>query len=156
MRMQDFVDAIGKQADSDAIKHLLLNFGIDRRVTIKRDETDVYESITDSGVSLLFESERYVSVKHKVEFPTDAPILTAIFLYGTGDDDFREYKGDLPGGLTFSDSRETALQKLGSSAKYNPDRNSEFWDFPGNIRFFVRYADGEKSIERIQFGILWR
>ncbi|WP_321818259.1 MULTISPECIES: hypothetical protein [unclassified Paraburkholderia] len=156
MKTQEFTDAIGKQADSDVVKHLLHNFGIDRRVAIKRDETDVYENITDAGVSLLFESERYVSAKHKVEFPTDAPILTAIFLYGTGDDEFCEYKGDLPEGLTFSDSRESATQKLGSSEKYNPDRNSEFWDFSGNVRFFVRYAGDEKTIERIQFGILWR
>lgn len=156
MKTQDFTDAIGRQADSDVVKDLLRNLGIDRRVVIKRDETDIYENNTDVGVSLLFESERYVSAKHGVEFPTDAPVLTAIFLYGPGDDEFSEYNGDLPGGLLFSDSREAAIQKLGNSAKFNPDRDSEFWELSGNVRLFVRYADGRKSIERIQFGIIWR
>ncbi|WP_114812937.1 hypothetical protein [Paraburkholderia kururiensis] len=156
MRTQDFTDAIGRQADSDAVKNLLHKFGIDRRIVISGSETDTYENVNDAGVSLLFESERYISAKHGVELPSDAPVLTAIFLYGAGDDEFSEYNGDLPGGLLFSDGREAAIKKLGNSAKFNPDRNSEFWEMPGNIRLFVRYSDDRKSIERIQFGIVWR
>lgn len=156
MKTEDFMDALAKQADLDVVKNLLLNLGMGQRVIIKRDETDVYLNNTDAGVSLLFESERYVSARHKINFLSDAPVLTAIFLYGSGDEEFSEYRGGLPNGLMFSDGRDVTVQKLGTSAKFNQDRNSEFWDMPRNIRFFVRYADDRKSIERVQFGILWR
>ena len=150
-----FKSAIGKQADTEEVKALLKNCDIEGRVAIKRNETDAYENNDGAGVSLLFESERYISSKHGVELPSDAPVLTAIFLYGPGDDEFSEYKGDLPGGVLFTDSRELVTQKLGVSTKFNPDRNSEFWDLDSNVRLFVRYAE-KKSIERVQFGILWR
>jgi hypothetical protein len=156
METEDFVSSIGKQADADIVMGLLRTLGIDRRITMTRDDTDVYLNNADAGVSLLFESESYVSAKHKIGFPSDAPVLTAIFLYGPGDDGFSAYTGNLPGGLLFSDSREKAILKLGNSAKFNPDRDSEFWDFPRNVRFFVRYAERRQSIERVQFGILWR
>lgn len=156
MQPEYFMNSIGKQADSDVVVGLLRALGIERRITIRRDDTDVYMNNADAGVSLLFESESYVSAKYHVSFPSDAPVLTAIFLYGPGDDEFSVYKGDLPGGLLFSDSREKAISKLGESAKFNPDRDSEFWELPGNTRLFVRYAEGRGSIERVQFGILWR
>ncbi|MGV2293323.1 hypothetical protein AAHK20_31765 [Trinickia sp. YCB016] len=156
MRTEDFTNVIGQQADSEAAKSLLLSLGIERRIIIKCDDTDTYMNNEDAGVSLLFESERYVSSKYGVDLPSDAPVLTAIFLYGHGDDQFSEYQGELPGGLRFSDSRDEATQKLGNSARFHPDRDSEFWELPGNIRFFVRYADGRRAIQRVQFGILWR
>lgn len=71
-------------AAPDAVKNLLHKFGIDRRIV--------------------------TSAKHGVELPSDAPVLTAIFLYGAGDDEFSEYNGDLPGGLLFSDGREATIK----------------------------------------------
>ncbi len=156
MQTEDFMSSIGKQADAGVVMGLLRDLGVERRIIIKRDETDVYVNNADAGVSLLFESESYLSAKHKISFSSDAPVLTAIFLYGPGDDEFSAYTGDLPSGLLFSDSREEAILKLGNSTKFNPDRDSEFWDFPGNVRFFVGYAEGRQSIEIVQFGILWR
>ena len=152
----EFTNAIGKQADTEVVKSLLRKLGVERRITIGVDETDIYINHTDAGVSLLFESESYVSAKHHVGFPSDAPVLTAIFLYGPDHDEFSAYEGDLPGGLLLSDSREQARSKLGTSAKFNADRNSEFWEFAGNIRFFVHYAQGQGLIRLAQFGILWR
>ena len=156
MKTERFVAAIGKQADSDIVVELLKECGISNRVHIKTGETDVYLNNEKEGVSLLFESERYIHAKHGVNLLTDAPVLTAIFLYGQGDDEFSEYQGDLPGGLSFADNQKTAIEKLGQSTKFNPDRGSEFWDFANNVRFFVRYKEGNRSIARVQFGILWR
>jgi hypothetical protein len=156
MKTEDFTDAVGKQGDSDAVKNLLDSLGMERRVTIKQGVTDVYLNNMEAGVSLLFESERYLSSEYKVNFPSDAPVLTAIFLYGSSNEEFSEYQGELPMGLMFSDSRDVTVQKLGPSAEFNPDMNSECWDMPGNIRFFVDYADAGESIEIAQFGISWR
>lgn len=150
------MNSIGKQADTDVVISLLRELGVERRIAIECDEIDSYVNIAKAGVSLLFESESYMSAKHHVGFPSEAPVLTAIFVYGPGGEAFSAYEGDLPGGLLFSDSREGAISKLGNSAKFNPDRHSEFWALTGRIRFFVRYAKDRESIERVQFGILWR
>jgi hypothetical protein len=151
-----FDEIVGKQADVDLVARALADLGFSGRVNIPRNETDVYLNFEAQGISLLFEDERYIGQKHDIEFSSDAPVLTAIFLYGPGDDEFGEYQGGLPGGLKFSDDQERARAKLGPAAKFNEARGLEIWGLRDKVRLFVLYAEGLKSIARVQFGILWK
>jgi hypothetical protein len=85
-----FHEIVGKQAHVDLVARGLAELGFSGQVNIPRDETDVYLNFEARGISLLFEDERYIGQKHEIEFPSDAPVLTVIFLYGPGDDEFRE------------------------------------------------------------------
>jgi hypothetical protein len=154
MRFEKFTDAIGKQADQLEVKTLLADLGLPAHVRIKRGETDVYIDKSADGISLLFESEEYVSSKLDLNLVSDAPILTGVFLYGAGDDDYSPYKGELFGGLQFSDSRDSATTKLGKSKKFRVDFGTETWAINGQKMLFVRYFEGLKSIARIQIGIV--
>lgn len=151
-----FEDVVGKQANADSVVQCLAAFGFADRVNIPRNETDVYLNREDQGISFLFKDERYIAEQNGVDFPSDAPVLTAIFLYGPGDDEFSEYKGALPGGLSFSDSQAQARAKLGPPAKFNEARGLEIWELRERIRLFVLYGGDLKSIARVQFGVLWK
>jgi hypothetical protein len=151
-----FHEIVGKQADVDLVARGLAELGFSGQVNIPRDETDVYLNFEARGISLLFQDERYIGQKHEIEFPSDAPVLTAIFLYGPGDNEFREYQGDLPGGLKLSDDQERAQAELGPAVKFNEARGLEIWELGNKVRLFVLYAEGLRSIARVQFGILWK
>lgn len=151
-----FDEVVGKQADADLVVKCLAEWGFPDRVNIPRDEVDVYLNREAQGISLLFKDERFVAQQNEIRFPSDAPVLTAVFLYGAGDDEFAEYKGALPGGLSFSDGQDQARAKLGPAVKFNEARGLEIWGLREKVRLFVLYTDDLKSIARVQFGVLWK
>lgn len=64
-------------------------------------------------------------------FENDA--VTAIFLYAQGADDYQEYRGEMPEGLSFSDTRGDVEDKLGRPDKTGGNGVIPFWaDFPRN------------------------
>jgi len=147
----DFIEAIGKQANEECIIKILKKCSMPEHVNIKRSEQDVYIDNEAMGISLLFEKPEYIAV----EFPSDAPVLTAIFLYGPGDDDYSEYEGELFKGVLFADNREKVIEKLGDSDKFNSEMTTDYWSFSENKRIFVIYEETLSSIRRIQYGIIW-
>lgn len=148
------LSALGKQANSSPALDILKTFDLSEKVKIKRGDNDVHLNNYEKGVSILFKSEEYIRAKYELHLPNDAPMLSAIFLYGYGHDEFSEYSGDLPGNLKFSDGQKQAIEKLGRSDEFDEDFNSEFWTIAPNIRMFVDYSDDKNSIVLIQFGIL--
>ena len=146
MNMEDPLLFLGKQADTEIIKKLLGDIELDEYVSIKRGETDVYLPNHKKGICLLFESERYIHSKYGKTLPSEAPLLTAIFMYGRNHEEFSEFTGKLLNGLLLSDSRETVRGKLGDSKKYNPESESETWNFPSGLKFFVDYDPDRNGI----------
>lgn len=152
----NFEELVGKQADAECVVECLVRFGLPSKVNVPHDEVDIYLNRENQGISFLFRDERYLAEQNGVDFPSDAPVLAAIFLYGQGDDEFSEYRGALPGGLSLSDGQEQARAKLGPSVKFNDARGLEIWELRERIRLFVLYGDDLKSIARLQFGVLWK
>jgi hypothetical protein len=146
-------ELLGKQADSSAVIEALKQIGHKGLVKIKRGETGVYINNKNLGTSMLFESERYVHSKCDISLPSEAPILVAIFLYGLGHPDFKQYRGSIYQELQFSDGQEIARKKLGKSARFSEKFNSESWDLSDKIGLIIDYSDDKKSILVAQLGI---
>lgn len=147
---------LGKQADSDVIMTLMRELDLGNRVSIKRDEMDAHLNNFKKGISLLFESERYAHARHGIELPTDAPVLISIFLYGAENDEFSPFAGELINGLTFSDGRTDALNKLGPSKGYDEYFNSETWDFPEGFLLYVDYSEDKSKISLVQYQVIFK
>lgn len=85
-------------------------------------------------------------------------LISSIFLHGEGDGGFRQYAGELPGGLTFADPRIAVESKLGKADKsgggtFNAilKKGIPAWDRYDCMSFsvHVQYGDGESSIRCI-------
>ena len=85
-------------------------------------------------------------------------LITSIFLHSEGDDGFREYAGELPGGLAFADPRIAVESKLGKADKsgggtFSPlfKKKMPAWDRHDFSSFSVHieYGNGENSIRRV-------
>jgi len=147
----DFIEAIGKQANEEDVIKILKKYSMPEHVNIKRAEDDVYIDNEAMGISLLFKRPESIAV----EFPSDAPVLTTIFFYGPGSGDYSEYKGELFKGVLFADNREKVIEKLGDSDKFNSELRIDYWSLPDSKRVFVIYEKKLVSIRRIQYGIIW-
>ncbi|WP_157671080.1 hypothetical protein [Chitinibacter sp. GC72] len=145
---------LGKQADTPIVLEILKTLGFDDQVKIKSGESDAYLNNYENGISIVFKSEEYIQGKYGLDLPSDAPILTAIFLYGGGNDEFSQYSGVLPNDLNFSDGQKMAREKMGNSDEFDEEYNSESWSLPNNVRLFIDYSDDRNSIVLIQYGIV--
>lgn len=94
-----------------------------------------------------------------IEFSTKRHcLISSIFLHAEGDGGFRQYAGELPGGLTFADARIAVQSKLGKADKsgggtFNPilKKGLPAWDRYDCMSFsvHVQYGDNECSIRCI-------
>ncbi len=153
MKAEDLAKLLSLPSDSQEIINCLNCYGVNISPKLKKNETDTYTQIQKNGIAFLFEDEAYYK-ELKYQDIGDGPLLlTAIFLYGSDDDEYSAFTGGLPKGLFFSDGREEACNKLGQSADWDEDILSEYWDIQG-FRYFVNYSDDLRSIRNIQIGLI--
>ncbi|MCP4137998.1 MAG: hypothetical protein GY754_43950 [bacterium] len=110
----------GKKFSDPRIESYMESLG--GKPEIKKFDNCYYYSYKHKGISLRFD---------------DADILTTLFLYSEGADDFKQYAKALPENLTFSDSRDSVEKKLGKFKKSGGN---------GAINFWVSYPDFGISI----------
>lgn len=151
MTIELLTELIGKPADHPSLQAFLAEHALAQRPKIPRSESGVYLSRHDLGLSLLFEEAGYFARQRGVPPQGDAPVLAAVFLYGEGNDEFSPYAGELPRGIAFSMSRPQLRERLGESALFDEDFNTEAWDLDG-LRLFVDYDESRQSVLLIQLG----
>lgn len=95
-----------------------------------------YLNFRESGVSLSYEKR--------------TGSFQSIFLYGNGRDGFSEYRGLLPAGLTFHNTREEVHHKLGEPVRSGPGPEVDTtWDLFQSGDHTVHFefgADGQPSL----------
>jgi len=102
---------LGKNVQSVEVKTWLEKVGASPEID-KFDDC-YYYSFKATGVSLSFDKA------------TD--VLTSIFLYSEGADEFRQYQGDLPFGLSFQMTRKEIESALGRPDESGGDGVINFW-----------------------------
>lgn len=100
---------IGNAPASEAATALLGPLASDRTVSAFADA--VYHSYKHYGLSLHIKNE----------------IISAVFLYAQGADDFDAYAGELPVGLSWADARRDVERKLGAATATGGDGVIPFW-----------------------------
>ena len=75
---------------------------------------NAYASSKKDGISLLFQDEAMFK-KEKKSIGKSPLILIGAFYYAQGHEDFSQYAGPLPDGLTFSSTRDEITKRLGAS-----------------------------------------
>lgn len=147
------LQCVGLQADTEPVQALLRDVGWTKPIKFKRGDSDAYVSAKTLGVSLLFEESSYFEAQNDCQLPTQAPVLTAVFLYGPGHDEFSTYQGGLPQGVGFADSKAALTKRLGPSALYDANFGTEAWDLDARCRLFVDYAPDQSHVLVMQVGL---
>jgi hypothetical protein len=104
---------LGKSINNAQIKVWLSELGACTKAVINRFDDSYYYSFKSEGISLCFSN------------PDNR--LTAIILYSEGADHFRQYKGDLPFGLSFQLTRREVESILGQPEEFGGNGVIEYW-----------------------------
>lgn len=132
-----FIDILGKNIDSIAVKNVILQF------QLKRDELSgiVYFENEEKGISLECEDST----------------LRSVFLFAEGKDDFSQYKGILFGNIHFGITKKEVRSELGCptesgmSEKITSTLEHGGWDKYNCDIFSIHfsYSIADSSIELI-------
>lgn len=105
----EFVRFVGKNASSIEVREFVRSIGKDPIVTSYEEGARNYYTFAEEGLDIVF----------------DDGVATAVHMYGAAAEEHAvcPYIGPLPHGLSFADSRNSVLAKLGQPAKSHPGRD---------------------------------
>jgi hypothetical protein len=113
----DPIAALGRAWGESELRDLLAAFRIDGKPVFKRGDLTAFLHNRALGIELTFRVADALDVPPR-DPPPGAFVLSSIRLYGPGSSTHAAFKGDLPFGLAFGDSKEAMIAKFGP-----PDRD---------------------------------
>jgi hypothetical protein len=108
----DLLAALGRAWGEEELRDLLAAFRIEGTPVIKPDDRTGFLQNYGLGVELTFTHAESLDVPVR-DHPPLAIVLDNIRLYGPGSRTHAAFKGDLPFGLAFGDTREMLIAKFG-------------------------------------------
>lgn len=115
LNSEEFINYLGLREDDPVLIAMLTELGAPTGLVKEPDLYSTDVSLKRDGMNFVFEDERMV---YKLPEPLGGPyLLVALHLFSEKYQGFSGYKGKLPSGLFFLDSRLVVQQKLGTPAK---------------------------------------
>ena len=146
---------LGKvSTDQKLVEYLSLNdIFLDKELSLEESEYDTHIERPDLGFSLLFTDEAKFLGLAEQSIGSGGLYFSAIFFYSEGEEDFNEYKYDLPSGLSFDDKEEDVRKKLGAHSWQRLDEGderiiSQRWDISIDTPYSIHitYEEGTEKI----------
>jgi hypothetical protein len=149
MTIKTLVSLFGKSGTDPEFARALAGLGFEKRLLpLDRKDKRIQPS-PPFGFYLIFKKTHGLDMRFKYaetlpahcrkSYPEGAPILTSAFLYPIE----KPYFVDLPGNITFSDSREIVRQKLGVPTQIFIGNKYELW-VRSDVRINIEYNDQDK------------
>jgi hypothetical protein len=144
----DLIAALGRAWGEGRLRDLVAAFRIKARPVVERGDYTAYLQNRALGIELTFRTADALDVPLR-EHPSGALVLSNIRLYGPGSSTHTAFKGDLPFGLRFGDTREALIAKFGP-----PDVDGTFmavvrWD----TERYALFAQMSKAGKLARFGL---
>jgi len=154
--LRETVDALlAKDVNTPEVKAFLASLGVTETLQIDPDFGGADVSRPLLGFSLLFKDPARTKSRLAAGLRRGILILTGCFFYSEGHEGYRQFAGKLPRGLSFSDSRDVIIQKLGPPSWKREDEGrtiSERWD-DDKRSLHITYADNHDGIKLLSFGL---
>lgn len=150
MSLQKIDSLFGLPASNEDVELLFLALETLHRPERSDEDRFAYHDwvlVRRQGIELGFADSEYQSASPRHRWGHGELLLTQAYFYA-GFDDIQPYRGDLPFGLEFSDSREAARGKLSAFESTRHSYRNDTWDVEG-YRLSVTYAEGGQRIDRI-------
>src|SRR5262245_13042397 len=143
MDSEDIIPLLGKRDDDPAVKRLLADSGVTKKLRLPNDDDEVRVQLHKRGLTLIVEPEgRKTSILKFVEaqFYTDA------------EEGAKTFSGQLPQGLQFSDTQAQVRRKLGKPADSLKEAGWDSWKVDG-LDLTVTYRKKDNQIILVQIGM---
>src|SRR5690606_14543460 len=85
-------------------------------LSLEDDDFDAYVEKRELGLCLLFTDEAKFLGLANQPIGQGKLYFSTVFFYSEGKDNYNQYKSDLPFGLSFNDTRQDVLMKLGQQS----------------------------------------
>jgi hypothetical protein len=145
------VSLFGESVSTAGIKSLLESLGtLNRPVLSDENGEETFQDwvlVRREGVELGFVDSKYQEGANSALWGKGEIVLNQVYFYSAFDD-VQTFKGKLPHGLAFSDSRDTVRRKL---SRYETSRHSfitDTWDIE-KYRLNVYYSKNNQHIDHI-------
>jgi hypothetical protein len=137
--MDDVVDVLGRLKDDDLVRAVFEHYGLK------------HVPAADLGTRKGYENPR-----EGIELAAEEGIVTSVHLHSAGHDGHEQFRGPLPRGITFEDTRSTARARLGKPSSSGEPRQDylgkisawDNWRFP-EYALRLSYKKSSGSVEYV-------
>ncbi|WP_103335720.1 hypothetical protein [Amycolatopsis sp. CA-126428] len=137
--MDDVVDALGRMKNDDLVQSLFKHYGLK------------HCPAADLGTR-----KGYENPQEGIELTVDDGIVTSVHLHSAGHDGHEEFRGPLPRGITFGDTRSTARARFGKPSSSGEPKQHRMgktsawdnWRFP-EYTLHLSYKRSSGSVEHV-------
>ena len=144
MDARDFVPFVGKTDDSPEIAKLLAELGVKKPPKLKKG--DLYDHIK-------FPKDGFVLVFRESDDPKTSQLsLADVQIFSDAEQGFKTFRGKLPDGLEFADTRAEVRKKLGKPSRSKDMFRKDFWDRKGYVQT-VQYAKDTGQIQMVSLAM---
>ncbi len=146
----EFIKALAKPFDGEDFSQIVKEFGLSWTDGEQlAPGLEVYNfSLNDAGVRFTFEDEG-VLLDREGHDPGAGPFVLTKCTFWGHQDEVKPYSGPLWRNISFDDSLETAVRKLGEPSKINKRDNVYFWEYPG-FRLTINW-EGDGKIRVVTY-----
>lgn len=146
----------GRTPDDSDLRAFLVALGAWPLDDFPADEYDVYFKDKARGFTLMFQDARTVKHPMAAGKPSRTPLFVGCYFYTQGKDGYQLFQGALPHGVTWSDTPDTLLARLGPVknnivSKKTGALTAQRWLLDG-LLLTVGYKNG--VIEDVYIGII--
>ena len=108
------------------------------------------------GVVLLYKAARHhPDIRASRALTAESKVLSDVSFTAAGLAGGPPFRGALPYGLRFSDSRDATRARLGSPIWTSPHVNNDRWEY-GTRFAAVDFSEDASSIKRVTVGLFWK
>jgi hypothetical protein len=146
------IELLGRRSDDPLVESVFVELRTRRRPELDAEDRDAVrdwvlvrrEGVEIGVVDEAFHNAEPVSRRRR----RGVPLLVCQIYFYTARDDISDFKGALPFGLNWRDSRAEARQKLQQHEDRRRSYITDTWDVP-EYRMTVEYKKGNKSIASV-------
>jgi hypothetical protein len=148
---------LGRQADDPLVESVLVELRTQRRPELDLEDRDAVRDwvlVRREGVEIGVIDQAYLeAAPASRRRRKGVPLIVCQIYFYTARDDIADFKGALPFGLRWQDSRAEARRKLRDHEDRRRSHTTDTWDVPG-FRITVEYKSGGESIASVLCQIL--
>lgn len=146
--LKQIINALGRTHVENEVKELLNLVSYRKPLKLPKGESSVYVEAPDFGIVLLFEDAALIR-PDDISVPEGALVLEAVFLYSSAVAGYQTYAGDLPFGLSFSDTRQISNEKIKAPEIWSEEFLSSSWDKDG-LTAIADYLPDMQGLKQMQ------
>jgi hypothetical protein len=147
---------LGNTVKTPAVNALLKNLGVTENLKINPDSGGVHVEKPELGFSLWLQDPPSILNPAYSSLPKGTPVLADCFFYSEGQDGYKQFAGELPGGILFTDGRPEVVAKLGEPI-WKREKNgrliAEKWVIDGQT-IHITYKKDQPGVKVLNLGIV--